>query len=100
MITLLTNLTELDHYENMPHETDTTPSADLKRIQYYRNFISHKTDDKIDRLLFNEAWDDIIEVCITHCMFKCNINYTFPFSCLISYGFVYYPVVCTCNCVL
>lgn len=65
---MLTNLTELTNYQTMPHKEDTSQSADLMRIKHYRNLISHKEDDKIDNSLFNKAWDDIIEVLLTHCI--------------------------------
>lgn len=64
MITLLTNLTTLNHYDKLPVETDTTPSADLSRIKYYRNHISHNTEGKIDDSFFSTAWISIVEVCI------------------------------------
>ncbi|CAC5379507.1 unnamed protein product [Mytilus coruscus] len=63
MITLLTNLTKLNSYEKFPIATDTTPSADLARIKYYRNNIAHN-NGKIDSSYFSTAWEDIMEVCI------------------------------------
>lgn len=69
MITLLLNLTSLDHYIKLPLVTDTTKSADLARIKLYRNQISHpisnKVDGKIDNIYFNTAWNDISGVSIT-----------------------------------
>lgn len=68
MILLLTNLTELNHYKNLPLVTDTTQSADLARIQYYRNYISHHVfhneNGKLDSPYFNKAWDNISGVSI------------------------------------
>lgn len=63
LITLLTNLTELYSYnDKLPLVTDITPSADLERIKFYRNQISHNKDGKINNSFFCTAWDDIIEV--------------------------------------
>lgn len=62
MITLLTNLTNLDHYETFPMITDTEPAADLARIKYYRNHIAHNKNGTIDNLLFSTSWEDIIQV--------------------------------------
>ncbi|CAC5366874.1 unnamed protein product [Mytilus coruscus] len=61
MITLLTNLTTLEHYQGLPLVTDTSTSADLGRIRYYRNHISHIEDAKIDNSFFSTAWEDIIQ---------------------------------------
>ncbi|CAC5373906.1 unnamed protein product [Mytilus coruscus] len=61
MTTLLTNLTNLDHYNEMPLVTDTTTAADLGRIKFYRNHIAHNIDGKMDNSLFNTSWDDIIQ---------------------------------------
>lgn len=63
MITLLTNLANLNYYCELSFATDTTPLADLASIQYYRNHISNIKDGKIDNNFFNKAWDDIAEVC-------------------------------------
>lgn len=62
MITLLTNLTPLIHYDMLPLITDITPSADLGRIKYYRNHIAHNKEGKIDNSFFSTAWNDISEV--------------------------------------
>ncbi|XP_063402205.1 uncharacterized protein LOC134686468 [Mytilus trossulus] len=61
MITLLTNLTGLNHYDKLPLVTDTTPAADLGRMKYYRNHISHNKDGKLENTFFSIAWNDIIE---------------------------------------
>ncbi|XP_052089965.1 uncharacterized protein LOC127726586 [Mytilus californianus] len=60
MITLLTNLTQLNHCDKLPLVTDTTPSADLARIKYYRNHISHNKDGTISSLFFSTSWNDVI----------------------------------------
>ncbi|XP_052064357.1 uncharacterized protein LOC127704365 [Mytilus californianus] len=63
MITLLRNLTPMippaGGYDQLPATTETTPGADLARIKYYRNFLAHLDDGKIDITFFNTAWDDI-----------------------------------------
>ncbi|CAC5422234.1 unnamed protein product [Mytilus coruscus] len=61
MITLLTNLTTLEHYDTLPMVTDTFPAADLGRIKYYRNHISHNKDGTIDSAVLSTAWEDIVE---------------------------------------
>ncbi|XP_071135771.1 uncharacterized protein [Mytilus edulis] len=61
MITLLINLTKLNHYDTLPVITDTTRAADLGRIKYYRNHISHNTNGKIDCSLFTTSWEDIMQ---------------------------------------
>lgn len=63
LITLLTNFSEIHHCKDkLPLVTDTTPRADLTRIKYYRNWISHNKDEKIDNSFFSTTWEDIIEV--------------------------------------
>ncbi|XP_063400318.1 uncharacterized protein LOC134684930 [Mytilus trossulus] len=63
MITLLRNLTSMippnGGYDQLPTITDTTPGADLSRIKYYRNFLAHLDDGRIDTTFFNTAWTDI-----------------------------------------
>lgn len=51
-------------YDQLPTITDTTPGADLSRIKYYRNFLAHLDDGRIDTTFFNTAWTDITGVCI------------------------------------
>lgn len=45
-----------------PISNDTTPSADLATIKFYRNFIAHKADGKVDSSYFIKAWDHITTV--------------------------------------
>ncbi|XP_063402201.1 ankyrin-2-like [Mytilus trossulus] len=59
MITLLTNLTGLNHYGKLPLVTDITVSADLGRVKYYRNLIAHNKDGKLENTFFIKAWNDI-----------------------------------------
>lgn len=62
MITLLTNFTQLNHCDKLPLVTDITPSADLARIKYYRNHLSHNKDGTISSLFFSTSWIDVIGV--------------------------------------
>lgn len=50
-------------YDQLPATTETTPSADLSRIEYYRNYLANLDDRKIETTLFNTAWIDITGVC-------------------------------------
>ncbi|CAC5410425.1 unnamed protein product [Mytilus coruscus] len=63
MITLLRNLTKLIHphggFDCLPAAIETTEAADLARIKYYRNYLAHLDDAKIDTSFFNGAWTDI-----------------------------------------
>lgn len=63
MILLLRNLTALvppiSGYETLPLSSEITPAADLARIKYYRNFLAHLDDGKIDSTLFSIAWDNV-----------------------------------------
>ncbi|XP_052080315.1 uncharacterized protein LOC127718366 isoform X2 [Mytilus californianus] len=63
MTTLLRNLipmtSPLCGFDRLPAAMETTPAADLARIKYYRNYLAHLDDGKIDITFFNTAWDDI-----------------------------------------
>lgn len=67
MITLLRNLTNLTNphggFECLPSAIETTKGADLARIKYFRNYLAHLDDGKIDTTFFNTAWTDITGVC-------------------------------------
>ncbi|VDI37978.1 Hypothetical predicted protein [Mytilus galloprovincialis] len=65
MTALLKHLANVSPYDKFPLLTDTSTSADLTRIRYYRNFISHVSMKEEDTINFTEAWDDISCVCIT-----------------------------------
>ncbi|XP_076113442.1 E3 ubiquitin-protein ligase DZIP3-like [Mytilus galloprovincialis] len=66
MILLLRHLTNLTPprfgYESLPTSSETSPAADLARIKYYRNFLAHLDDGKIDSTEFATAWDTITGV--------------------------------------
>ncbi|CAC5412677.1 unnamed protein product [Mytilus coruscus] len=63
MILLLRNLTPmtLPHcgFDLLPSAMETTSAADLARIKYYRNYLAHLDEGKLDTGFFNTAWDDI-----------------------------------------
>ncbi|CAC5362213.1 unnamed protein product [Mytilus coruscus] len=67
MIALLRNLTTLSPplrgFDCLPSTTETTPGADLARIKYYRNYMAHLNDVKLDSVVFNTNWNDITNVC-------------------------------------
>lgn len=67
MIVLLRNLTKMAAprlgFENLPPATETTPGADLARIKYYRNYLAHLDDSKIETTFINTAWIDLTGVC-------------------------------------
>ncbi|CAG2207145.1 unnamed protein product [Mytilus edulis] len=52
IITLLRNLADLipphGGYDRLPSAIETTPGSDLARIKYYRNYLAHLDDAKID----------------------------------------------------
>ncbi|CAG2248281.1 unnamed protein product [Mytilus edulis] len=59
MNALLTNLANLSPYDKLPLLIDTSISADLARIRYYRNYISHESLKEGETINVTEAWDDI-----------------------------------------
>ncbi|XP_076075658.1 uncharacterized protein LOC143046398 isoform X2 [Mytilus galloprovincialis] len=63
IITLLRNLTNLSPphggFDRLPSDNDTTPSSDLARIKYYRNFLAHLDEGKVDSTTFTTAWDNV-----------------------------------------
>ncbi|XP_071161389.1 uncharacterized protein [Mytilus edulis] len=65
MVTLLRNLTKLDPtlagFDRLPATTKTSKGADLVRIKYYRNYLAHLDDGKVDTTYFGTAWLDITE---------------------------------------
>ncbi|CAG2186877.1 unnamed protein product [Mytilus edulis] len=65
IITLLRNLTTITHphggFDTLPTASETTPGADLARIKYYRNYLAHLDDGKVESTVFNTAWDILSE---------------------------------------
>ncbi|CAG2215051.1 QPCT [Mytilus edulis] len=62
MITLLRNLATISlpvcGFDHLPSTTETMPGSDLARIKYYRNYMAHLGNGKIDTTFFNTAWND------------------------------------------
>ncbi|XP_076100339.1 uncharacterized protein LOC143069539 [Mytilus galloprovincialis] len=65
MLTLLRNLATLTPprggFDRLPPVIEISTEADLARIKYYRNYLAHLSDGKIDTTFFNTAWTDITE---------------------------------------
>ncbi|CAG2188830.1 unnamed protein product [Mytilus edulis] len=63
MITLLRNLTDVNSphggFDKLPTSIETTTGSDFARIKYYRNYLAHLEDAKIENDDFISAWDDI-----------------------------------------
>ncbi|XP_071148090.1 uncharacterized protein [Mytilus edulis] len=63
MTTLLRNLTPMiappSGFDRLPAAMETTPAADLARIKYYRNYLAHLDDSKVDINYFKTAWNDV-----------------------------------------
>lgn len=68
MITLLRNLTNMNPphsgFDILPTPNETTLGADLARIKYYRNYLAHLDEGKLESTEFNSSWEIISEVCI------------------------------------
>ena len=63
MICLLRNLIPIYIMDNgLPSATDTSLTADLSRIKYYRNFIVHCNDALVDDTDFESYWNDVTPV--------------------------------------
>ncbi|CAG2233215.1 unnamed protein product [Mytilus edulis] len=63
IITLLRHLISLkppdNGFDKLPSETNSTPSAALATIKYYRNYIAHLQEAIIKTSYFNKAWNNI-----------------------------------------
>lgn len=68
MITLLRNLTNMyppnGGFDCLPTQNETTPGADLARIKYYRNYLAHLNEGRVECSELNSAWKIIYEVSI------------------------------------
>lgn len=66
MITLIRNLLCLPEpisgYDQLPLRTDTTPTADLTRIEYYKTKLANCEDGHMESSDFSTAWEDMIRV--------------------------------------
>jgi len=51
-------------FDQLPQSHDTSEGADLARIKYYRNVIAHPADAGISNDDFNNAWDNLSQVCL------------------------------------
>ncbi|CAG2206197.1 unnamed protein product [Mytilus edulis] len=65
IILLLRNRTNLSPphvgYDRLPSFNETSPTSDLARIKYYRNFLAHLDEGKIDNTDFTTAWDNVVD---------------------------------------
>ncbi|CAC5399298.1 Putative ankyrin repeat protein L93 [Mytilus coruscus] len=65
MIILLRHLTDLTPphggYDRLPSDDETTPTSDLARIKYYRNFLAHLDEGKIEDMEFITAWNIVTD---------------------------------------
>lgn len=63
MICLIRHLTSvnppINGFDCYPLPVETTPGPDLARIKWYRNYLAHHDNSKIDTANFNTAWSDI-----------------------------------------
>jgi hypothetical protein len=50
-------------FDVLPLEHDSTPADDLARIKYYRNYVTHSHDGKIDDVNFKSIWNELCAVC-------------------------------------
>ncbi|CAC5416514.1 unnamed protein product [Mytilus coruscus] len=64
MICLIRNLTNITVVDTCPHLNDTSAGADLSRIKYYRNRITHSDSGTITDADFITYWQDITQALI------------------------------------
>ena len=63
MVCLLRNLTNsFNIQDSLPEANDTSESADLSRVKYYRNTLAHYSNAELSENDFNVYWDDISKV--------------------------------------
>ena len=69
MICLLRNLKKiappLHGFDKLPCKTEINDGADLARVKFYRNMISHSDTDTISTSDINNIWKDLKPVGIT-----------------------------------
>lgn len=65
MICLIHNLTYISVEDILPFSGDKTVGADLARLKYYRNKITHSDDGKLSYTTFLFWRDEISQVYIT-----------------------------------
>ncbi|XP_052080425.1 uncharacterized protein LOC127718446 [Mytilus californianus] len=61
MISLIRHLTSIPVGDILPFTTDTSEGADLSRLKYYRNKISHSDTGTLSEIDFLQWWTDISE---------------------------------------
>lgn len=63
MICLIRNLTlvnpPINGFDSLPLNVEKSPGSDLARIKWYRNFLDHHENNKIDSSFFATAWGEI-----------------------------------------
>ena len=70
LICLLRNIAEppiikpVTGFDKLPQSHDTSEGADLARIKYYRNVLAHPADAGTSNDDFNNAWDNLSQVCV------------------------------------
>lgn len=62
MISLIRHLTPIPVGDILPLTTDISEGADLSRLKYYRNKISHSGTGILSETDFHQWWTDISEV--------------------------------------
>lgn len=62
MVCLLRNIAKVQIQDALPNPSDTSECADLSRIKYYRNYITHSNDGKLDDCVYSEIWKNVCEV--------------------------------------
>ncbi|VDI39180.1 Hypothetical predicted protein [Mytilus galloprovincialis] len=61
MVCLLRNIAKIQIQDVLPKPSDTSECADLSRIKYYRNYVTHSSDGKLDDCVYSEIWKNVCE---------------------------------------
>ncbi|CAC5401168.1 unnamed protein product [Mytilus coruscus] len=61
MICLLRNIAKIRIQDVLPTPSDTSECADLSRIKFYRNYIAHTSDGKVNDSVYSEMWHNVCE---------------------------------------
>ena len=64
MIVLIRNLTDIEISDKVPHSSNVTEGADLSRLKYYRNQVTHSDSGTLTDSQFQEWWNNITQVII------------------------------------
>lgn len=62
MVCLLRHFSDLNIQDTLPSEQLHNSGADISRIKYYRNYISHSYNGKVTENTFTEIWNCAVEV--------------------------------------